>query len=395
MLFLSQRLLKESFENHTTYERSKFLWRPLTLDGKTKWLEVETIAYIVQKQSNKSKYYLKPILFLKQTTKTQITMFNSRKIKKLNQQQELLDSKINSLAHGQKSLSEDFDVQFKRMRQTYYTSEERINKEMSSEVQTEMAKMRRQYEFIQKRMNEIILFQKNETIVLATKIQLLIDQIVELKNQVTKPIEIPKTQEIIQPLGIRAEAPKVPTWTMRNGTAEYQSSLIQDKMKLEVEEVFDYSVPKNIEAERKRRREITPIDERKIFSINVYLPEKVLNYLHNRSAEKRISNTCRNVFERDGKLVFAPLSYEITKNFIDSTKISVTISISKNTYLAVAKIAKELNLSLTQVASNFVATMDSIEATQIGLKYSQFNSKDLQTKPSVEKKKVGRPKIKK
>jgi hypothetical protein len=101
------------------------------------------------------------------------------------------------------------------------------------------------------------------------------------------------------------------------------------------------------------------------------------------------------VFERDGKLVFAPLSYEITKNFIDSTKISVTISISKNTYLAVAKIAKELNLSLTQVASNFVATMDSIEANQIGLKYSQFNSKDLQTKPSVEKKKVGRPKIKK
>ena len=217
------------------------------------------------------------------------------------------------------------------------------------------------------------------------------DQIVELKNQIATP----KTQEIIQPLGIRAEAPKVPTWTMRNGTAEYQSSLIQDKMKLEVEEVFDYSVPKNIEAERKRRRGITPIHERKIFSINVYLPEKVLNYLHNRSAEKRISNTCRNVFERDGKLVFAPLSYEITKNFIDSTKISVTISISKNTYLAVAKIAKELNLSLTQVASNFVATMDSIEATQIGLKYSQFNSKDLQTKPSVEKKKVGRPKIKK
>ena len=101
------------------------------------------------------------------------------------------------------------------------------------------------------------------------------------------------------------------------------------------------------------------------------------------------------MFERDGKLVFAPLSNEITKNFIDSTKKSVTISISKNTYLAVAKIAKELNLSLTQVASNFVATMDSIEATQIGLKYSQFNSKDLQTKPSVEKKKVGRPKIKK
>ena len=322
-------------------------------------------------------------------------MFNSRKIKKMIDQQELLDAKINSLAHGQKSLSEDFEVHFKRIRQTYYASEERMSKDISSEVQTDMAITRRQYEFIQKRLNEIILSQKNESILLSTKIQLLADQISDLKNQVNKPIEIPKTQEILQPLGIRAEAPKVPTWTMRNGTAEYQSSPIQDKMKLEVEEVFDYSVPKNIEAERKRRRGITPIHERKIFSINVYLPEKVLNYLHNRSAEKRISNTCRNVFERDGKLVFAPLSYEITKNFIDSTKISVTISISKNTYLAVAKIAKELNLSLTQVASNFVATMDSIEATQIGLKYSQFNSKDLQTKPSVEKKKVGRPKIKK
>ena len=322
-------------------------------------------------------------------------MFNSRKIKKMIDQQELLDAKINSLAHGQKSLSEDFEVHFKRIRQTYYASEERMSKDISSEVQTDMAITRRQYEFIQKRLNEIILSQKNESILLSTKIQLLADQISDLKNQVNKPIEIPKTQEILQPLGIRAEAPKVPTWTMRNGTAEYQSSPIQDKMKLEVEEVFDYSVPKNIEAERKRRRGITPIHERKIFSINVYLPEKVLNYLHNRSAEKRISNTCRNVFERDGKLVFAPLSNEITKNFIDSTKKSVTISISKNTYLAVAKIAKDLNLSLTQVASNFVATMDSIEATQIGLKYSQFNSKDLQTKPSVEKKKVGRPKIKK
>jgi hypothetical protein len=322
-------------------------------------------------------------------------MFNSRKIKKMIDQQDLLDAKINSLAHGQKSLSEDFEVHFKRIRQTYYASEERMSKDISSEVQTDMAITRRQYEFIQKRLNEIILSQKNESILLSTKIQLLADQISDLKNQVNKPIEIPKTQEILQPLGIRAEAPKVPTWTIRSSSSSTQSSPIQDKMKLEVEEVFDYSVPKNIEAERKRRRGITPIHERKIFSINVYLPEKVLNYLHNRSAEKRVSNTCRNVFERDGKLVFAPLSNEITKNFIDSTKKSVTISISKNTYLAVAKIAKELNLSLTQVASNFVATMDSIEATQIGLKYSQFNSKDLQTKPSVEKKKVGRPKIKK
>jgi hypothetical protein len=35
-------------------------------------------------------------------------MFNSKKIQKMLQQQELLDAKINSLAYGQKSLSEDF-----------------------------------------------------------------------------------------------------------------------------------------------------------------------------------------------------------------------------------------------------------------------------------------------
>ena len=332
-------------------------------------------------------------------------MFNSRKIKKMIDQQDLLDAKINSLAYGQKTLSEDFEVHFKRLRQSIYTSVE----EFSSELQDKMRELNKELEAIKKQIVKFqdpsrLLKEESETIKkqngiineniarmrnsLQIDFDLVKDQIVELKNQVTKPIEIPKNEAFYKSL----EVP-MPTWTMRNGTSE--SSPIQDKMKLEVEEVFDYSVPKNIEAERKRRRGITPIHERKIFSINVYLPEKVLNYLHNRSAEKRISNTCRNVFERDGKLVFAPLSNEITKNFIDSTKKSVTISISKNTYLAVAKIAKELNLSLTQVASNFVATMDSIEATQIGLKYSQFNSKDLQTKPSVEKKKVGRPKIKK
>jgi gas vesicle protein len=332
-------------------------------------------------------------------------MFNSRKIKKMIDQQDLLDAKINSLAYGQKTLSEDFEVHFKRLRQSIYTSVE----EFSSELQDKMRELNKELEAIKKQIVKFqdpsrLLKEESETIKkqngiineniarmrnsLQIDFDLVKDQISDLKNQVNKPIEISKNEAFYKSL----EVP-MPTWTMRNGTCA--SSPIQDKMKLEVEEVFDYSVPKNIEAERKRRRGITPIHERKIFSINVYLPEKVLNYLHNRSAEKRISNTCRNVFERDGKLVFAPLSNEITKNFIDSTKKSVTISISKNTYLAVAKIAKELNLSLTQVASNFVATMDSIEATQIGLKYSQFNSKDLQTKPSVEKKKVGRPKIKK
>lgn len=320
-------------------------------------------------------------------------MFNSKKIKKLIQQQELLDAKINSLAHGQKSLSEDFEVHFKRLRQSIYASVE----DFSSELQNEMRELKKENEAIKNliinvgdkpmRLGKIENNQKHQTILFATKIQLLTDQIEDLKNQIKKP----KTQEISQPLGF-AEAMKVPmpTWTMRSGTSN--TSPIQDKMKLEVADIFD-DAEKPIENENRRTRKPTkPIEERKTFSVNVTLPEKVLNYLHNRSSEKAISTTCRNVFEREGKLVFAPLSTEITKNFVGKTKKVVTIEVSKNTYLVIHQIAKELNLPMTQVASNFVATMDSVEATQIGLKYSTFNSKELQTKAPIEKKSVGRPK---
>jgi hypothetical protein len=316
-------------------------------------------------------------------------MFNSKKIKKLNQQQDLLDAKVNSLAHGQKSLSEDFEVHFKRLRQIMYTFETSISKDIASEVQTELSLRKKQHNAIQKTLNEIENKQKHQSILFATKIQLLTDQIVELKNK----IERPKTQEISQPLGF-AEAMKVPmpTWTMPNGTS--QSSPIQDKMKLEVSEIFD-EAEKPTENENSRKRKPTkPIEERKSFSVNVTLPEKVLNYLHNRSSEKAISTTCRNVFEREGKLVFAPLSYEITKNFGGSNKKAITIEVSKNTYLVIHKIANDMKLPITQVASNFVATMDSVEATQIGLKYSAFNSKDLQTKAPIERRGVGRPKKK-
>ena len=322
-------------------------------------------------------------------------MFNSKKIKKLNQQQELLDAKINSLAHGQKSLAEDFEVHFKRLRQSIYTSVE----EFSSELQNEMSELKKENETIKNliqnigdkpiKLGKIENNQKHQSILFATKIQLLADQIVELKNQVTKPIEIPKTQEIIQPLGV-AEAPKVPIWTIRSSSSEFHSSPIQDKMKLEVDEIFtDPHQSVRIERKRKSRK---AVDDRKEFFINVKLPEGVLNYLHNRSSSKSISVTCRNVFEREGKLVFAPLSTEITKNFVGKKNKVVTIQVAKNTYVVMRKIASDLEMTITQVASNFVATMDSVEATQIGLKYSEFNSKELQLKPSTEKRGKGRPK---
>ena len=333
-------------------------------------------------------------------------MFNSKKIKKLNQQQELLDAKINSLAHGQKSLAEDFEVHFKRLRQSIYTSVE----EFSSELQNKMTELNKEIEAIKKQMvkfpdtsslikaeSEILkrqngIINQNLKMLSASSqvdFDLVKDQISDLKNQFAKPIEIPKNQEIIQPLGV-AEAPKVPIWTMRSSSSKFESSPTQDKMKLEVDEIFtDPTQSVHIERKRKSRK---AVDDRKEFFINVKLPEGVLNYLHNRSSSKSISVTCRNVFEREGKLVFAPLSTEITKNFVGKKNKVVTIQVAKHSYVAMRKIASDSEMTITQVASNFVATMDSVEATQIGLKYSEFNSKDLQTKPSTEKRGKGRPK---
>lgn len=336
-------------------------------------------------------------------------MFNSKKIKRIVDQQELLDAKINSLAHGQKSLAEDFEVHFKRLRQSIYTSVE----DFSSELQNKMTELNKEIEAIKKQMvkfpdpsslikaeSEILkrqngIINQNLKMLSASSqvdFDLVKDQISDLKNQFAKPIEIPKTQEIIQPLGV-AEAPKVPTWTMRSSSSESDSSPIQDKMKLEVDEIFtDPIYPTESIITKTKRKERKDIDDREDFYINVKLPEGVLNYLHNRSASKSMSVTCRNVFEREGKLVFAPLSYEITKNFVGSKNKITTIQVSKNTYLAIRQIADELIMTMTQVASNFVATMDSAEATQIGLRYSQFNSKELQTNLSSVKRGKGRPK---
>ena len=335
-------------------------------------------------------------------------MFNSKKIKKLNQQQDLLDAKINSLAHGQKSLSEDIEVYFKRLRQSIFDSVEDISNKIEIEMsqtnekeqlltkilsnfdETNPSKIILQESEILKRQNGIV---SQQVIMFSTSLQvdlqIIKDQIKDLQNQIEKLNEVPKTKEIIQPLGV-AEAPKVPTWTMRSSSSKFESSPIQDKMKLEVAEIFtDPTQSVHIKRKRKSRK---AVDDRKEFFINVKLPEGVLNYLHNRSASKSISVTCRNVFEREVKLVFAPLSTEITKNFVGKKNKVVTIQVAKNTYVAMRKIATDLEMTITQVASNFVATMDSVEATQIGLKYSEFNSKELQLKPSTEKRGKGRPK---
>lgn len=280
-------------------------------------------------------------------------MFNSKKIKKLNQQQDLLDSKINSLAHGQKSLSEDFQVHFKRLRQIIFSSVEDLTSDILTEVRslrTELEELKNQNDMLRKNIQDV----PQKTI----------------SEGYWKSLEVP-----------------MPSWSMSSGTS--QSSPIQDKMKLEVDEIFTDPTDSVFQRKRKSRK---AVDDREAFFINVKLPEGVLNYLHNRSSSKSISVTCRNVFEREGKLVFAPLSTEITKNFVGKKNKVVTIQVAKHTYLAMRKIANDLEMTITQVASNFVATMDSVEATQIGLKYSEFNSKELQLKPSTEKRGKGRPK---
>lgn len=327
-------------------------------------------------------------------------MFNSKKIKKLTQQQELLDAKINSLAHGQKTLSEDFEVHFKRLRQCIYTSVE----EFSSELQDKLRELNKELEAIKKQIVKFqdpsrLLKEESETIKkqngiineniarmrnsLQIDFDLVKDQIVELKNQVTKPIEIPKTQEITQPLGV-AEAPKVPTWTMRSGTAEYQSSPIQDKMNFTLEETIE---PKEdfSSKEIRKRQPRKDVNSRTSFFINAKLPEGVFNYLHNRSSNKSVSTTCRNVFEREGKLVFAPLSYEITKNFSSSNFKIITIQVSKTTYLAMRKIGKELKMPTTNVATNFIASLDTAQSMEVAMTYSRMNSKELQFKTTQKK----------
>lgn len=245
-------------------------------------------------------------------------MFNSKKIKKVIQQQELLEAKLNLLTYSQKTLSEDLEVHFKRMRQSIYSSIE----DLSSQIQEEMVSIHKQLE------------------------------------QLKKPID-----------NVAESIEERPT--------------IKDKMKFHLTELIDDIG--TLKQEKRTRQARLPIDSRDTFFVSVKLPEGVLNYLHNRSANKSVSTTCRNVFEREGKLVFAPLSYEITKNFTASKLKVVTIQVSKNTYLAMRKIANELEVTTLNVANNFIATLDPTEAMNVGMSYSKINAKDLQYKSKLKK----------
>jgi hypothetical protein len=264
-------------------------------------------------------------------------MFNSKKLKKVIQQQELLDAKVNLLSHSQKTLSEDLEVHFKRMRQTIFASIE----DLSSELEEKINSMNKSLEKISQRKDK-----DAEPCVQEPSKSPIMD-----KMRFTQLDE----DEILEGLGC-----PIPPLT-KGARVESQSN------------------PK------RTRQSRLPIDSRNTFFVSVKLPEGVLNYLHNRSANKSVSTTCRNVFEREGKLVFAPVSYEITKNFRHSKSKVITIQISKSSYLAMRKIANELEVTITNVANNFIATQDTAESLQIAMSYSKFNSKDLQYKSKSKK----------
>jgi|LakMenEpi03Aug12_release.lakeMendotaPanAssembly.Ray.scaffolds.fasta_scaffold90727_5 hypothetical protein len=266
-------------------------------------------------------------------------MFNSKKIQKLLQQQDLLEAKINLIVNSQKTLSEDFEVHFRRLRQTIYTSVE----ELSSELQNDMRSINKSLEKISQRKDK------------------------DAEPCVQEPSESPIMDKMrFNPLDEILERPSCPIpfpplTKMAMANAESESNPIR---------------------KRGSRKEV---DSRATFFINAKLPEGVFNYLHNRSANKSISTTCRNVFEREGKLVFAPLSYEITKNFSSSNFKVITIQVSKTTYLAMRKIGKELRMPTTNVANNFIASLDTAQSMEVAMTYSRMNSKELQFKTTTKK----------
>jgi len=334
-------------------------------------------------------------------------MFNSKKLKKLNQQQELLDSKINSLAYGQKSLSEDFEIHFKRLRQSIFD----VVGDISDKIEIEMSQTNEQSELLTKNLSYFdgknplkIILQESEILKrqngivseqvimfstsLQVDLQIVKDQIKDLQNQIEKLNEIPKTEEI-------SKFSEVPNTGENQFDFCETPSPIQDKMKLEISDIFEDENSNDIKKPSIRsfinRR---AINDRTEFCVNVKLPEGVINFLHNRSSDKSISATCRNVFERQKKLIFAPLSYEITKNFTNSKLKSVSIGVSKNTYLAMRKIAENLDTTMNYVCSNFVATLNLSERNEVLMQYNTLSSKETQLKGFFEKRGKGRPKNK-
>jgi hypothetical protein len=296
-------------------------------------------------------------------------MFNSKKIQKMLQQQELLDAKINSLAHGQKTLSEDFEVHFKRLRQSIYSIAEELS-QLSKDNYDELSKQ------LKKKEDELIELTKKQE-----------DRWLKLE-QIAKLL-YPKAEADLKPM------PVMDKMKYKVQDLEEQKSGDWDELMnftpIPLEEEQDEKVQEMISLNKRKKRGSTSIEERKEFFISATLNEGVLNYIHNRSSSKSAAIACRNIFEREGKLVFAPVSKEITKNFLNKKRKVITMSVNKNTYLAMLKIAIKLDVSINYVATNFIATKDEKEFNTIAKEYSNLQPKEIQLKEFDNKYGGGRP----
>jgi len=325
-------------------------------------------------------------------------MFNSKKIKKIVQQQDLLDAKINSLAHGQKTLSEDFEVHFKRLRQSIYSIAEELSQlskdnlyELSKQLkekEAELLELTKKQEERWVRLEETskLIQSKAEALTLMPTQDKMKYQVQNLEEQ--KPFDFWSEENQIK----IAEKEQKKRERERLKRIEEGASPWDELLGLKTNPLSEQIQKPRLAKKKPRGRTATlPVEERKNFSIGVHLPEGVLNYLLNRSKSNSVSLACRDVFERDGKLVFAPLSAEITKNFVSKKRKSVTICVSKNTYLAMQKISRELETTIAFVANNFIASMDFSENARVSAQYDKLLRREIQIIPSVAKNTKGRP----
>jgi hypothetical protein len=326
-------------------------------------------------------------------------MFNSKKIKNIIQKQDLLDAKINSLAHGQKTLSEDFEVHFKRLRQSIYSIAEELS-QLSKDNFHELSKQLKEKESesleITKKQEErwvrleetskLIYSKAKEELALMPTQDKMKYQVQNLEEQ--KPFDFWSQENQIK----IAEKEQKKRERERLKRIEEGASPWDELLGFEPTPLSEQKKKRMPTEKKPRGRTIRiPVEERKNFSIGVHLPEGVLNYLLNRSKSNSVSLACRNVFERDSKLVFAPLSTEITKNFVSKKRKSVTICVSKNTYLAMQKISSELETTIAFVANNFIASMDFSENARVSAQYEKLSRKETQITPPVSNNTKGRP----
>jgi hypothetical protein len=109
--------------------------------------------------------------------------------------------------------------------------------------------------------------------------------------------------------------------------------------------------------------------------VSVKIPTSIMEYLLDKSKSGKKSPALKRVFNRNGKLVFCPISIDVADK-INTTYLAknssnivtyerCTISVSEEMYVTFNKIAKILNLKLIDVVSAFIYTSSTQEYARI------------------------------